>query len=314
VSRDQAEGGSSEPGVLVLGMHRSGTSVLAGVMDALGFDGGPATSMRPADRFNCDGYREQLPIIELHERVLRELHGWASAPPPVPSRRDVGKVVDLYAAGISQRVTQLYRGPWFMKDPRQCLLLPLWQEVRDETDIRIAVFRKPDAVVASLTRRNGYPTALSVALWERYCNELLRGLEGAPAIVVPYEALIENSRLWVGMIADALGDAFGDRAPDLQKNVDSAARFVRASQCVEAGDGVVLNREQQRLVELIQGIDAHANYVVKESDVPPLSEEGTAVIERRRRRLNLIPRWIRPSSMLRGKLDRIQRLTRASHR
>ena len=57
---------------LVLSMHRSGTSTLAGLLVRLGVEG-PRTLM-PPDSFNPLGYWESEPIAEYHDRLLRSAH------------------------------------------------------------------------------------------------------------------------------------------------------------------------------------------------------------------------------------------------
>lgn len=104
-------------GVPVLGMHRSGTSVVAGVLSELGLDGGPEATMFSADQFNSDGYWEQRPIVELHDELLRSLGGFASAPPDPAARLNEASHHQANAA-IGAFLGQFDR-PWFVKDPRQ---------------------------------------------------------------------------------------------------------------------------------------------------------------------------------------------------
>src|SRR5580700_2050913 len=54
--------------ILVLGMHRSGTSAVGGVISALGV-AGPKTLMRP-NRYNSRGHVESTPLTAAHDELL----------------------------------------------------------------------------------------------------------------------------------------------------------------------------------------------------------------------------------------------------
>ena len=68
MAESQGSGSTTRRAVLVLGMHRSGTSAIGGVLDALGLEA-PKTPL-PANDFNMRGYWESAPLIKLHERLL----------------------------------------------------------------------------------------------------------------------------------------------------------------------------------------------------------------------------------------------------
>ncbi|MDP9074290.1 MAG: hypothetical protein M3N98_08975, partial [Actinomycetota bacterium] len=192
--------GLTKPGVYVLGMHRSGTSVAAGLLDRLGLDPGPRASMLSPDEFNSDGYWEQRPIVEWHDSILARLGGFASAPPPAP----IELVAPELAADATAMVDRLYRSTWFMKDPRQCLLLGLWSQLRGSSELAVVVSRDPTQVIRSLQRRNAYSPALAAALWERYSADLLAGLAGRPCLFLRYEQLTAQPGPAVASLVEAL--------------------------------------------------------------------------------------------------------------
>src|ERR1700687_1734727 len=177
------------PGVYVLGMHRSGTSLVAGVLDRMGLDAGPRESMLSPDQFNSDGYWEQRPVVEWHDSVLARLRGWASAPPEPPDAQAVARLASELGGEATAMLGRLYRSTWLMKDPRQCLFLNLWSSLRGTSELAVVVSRDPAEVIRSLQRRNAYPHALAAALWERHSRDLLMGLEGRPCLFVRYEQL-----------------------------------------------------------------------------------------------------------------------------
>jgi hypothetical protein len=68
-------------GVLVLGMHRSGTSALAGALEAMGFDLGPEDDVMPADIGNPEGYFELLSVVRANDDLLARFGGRWDSPP-----------------------------------------------------------------------------------------------------------------------------------------------------------------------------------------------------------------------------------------
>ncbi|HEX9991672.1 MAG TPA: hypothetical protein VGB14_01965 [Acidimicrobiales bacterium] len=290
-------------------MHRSGTSVVAGVVDRLGLDGGPRSTMLAADRFNSDGYWEQRPVVEWHDRVLASLGGWASAPPPPPGPERARQLAAALDGEANALIDLLYERHWFMKDPRQCLLLWLWSALRGERDLAVAVFRDPAGVVRSLGRRNAYSNALGYALWERYCHDLLRSLDGRPCVVLDYADLTADPGRWVEVLAGALDRHLPATGGPFSSRVGEATALVRRLDRAPAGDVRHLNPSQRQLAELVADLRGYHERFVLNGALPTPSEEGTTVIERRRRRLNRF-RFAMGSSSMKARFDRLPSLVR----
>lgn len=286
------------PGAFVLGMHRSGTSLLAGVLDRLGLDAGRQDLMFKADEFNNDGYWERVDVVEWHDRALRRQNGWASAPPPTTAHRDTR------LDGLAEEIPTLlapYDRPWMLKDPRQCLLLPLWHEARGSSDLHVVSVRHPHEVQRSLSRRNGYSPELSIALWERYVFDLVRSLRGRPTLVVSYDELATKPEKAIPAIADALAATIMRDAPPSDADVANAIDLVRPRRPPEAPGS--LSSERQHLLDLLlDRIGLHDQFDV---DSHSLSAETRRVIARRRRRLNMLGFVGRRGAIVRGRLDRL---------
>lgn len=148
------------PAIIILGGHRSGTSVTARLIHELGFPAAPSPRrlLRPQpgrERDNPDGYFEDIAFVRLHRRMLGEhvqsLGGWRNP------RRD-----DAVLARSRSRYRELLReraeaGPcWSLKDPRLCLLGDLLFAALAELEIAsrvVTTVRPLSEVVGSLTRR-----------------------------------------------------------------------------------------------------------------------------------------------------------------
>jgi len=136
--------------VVVLGMHRSGTSLVAGLLHAMGVHMGD--DLLKADENNPHGYYEDCKIVGLNEVILTLAGGTWAEPPEIEAIQTVGKdkrVADAIAYLVGQRAQ---RDAWGFKDPRTCLTAELWHpSLKDPRYVVVNRTRK--AVVKSLMRR-----------------------------------------------------------------------------------------------------------------------------------------------------------------
>lgn len=173
-------------GVLVLGSHRSGTSVVARLVADLGCGAAPIGRLRPADEFNSGGYFEDRRLIDWHDSMLARCGGWASAPPQVVDTRSHD------GESLAEVLSEYPDSPWFVKDPRQCVCLDSWTRARGLSDSAIVVVRLPIDAAASLRRRSSYSRRTSFALWERHNHDLLVSLAGRRTLLFTYESLVDR--------------------------------------------------------------------------------------------------------------------------
>lgn len=170
-------------------MHRSGTSAVAGLLGALGCHLGEPAELHPADAWNPRGYWERREVWDLDERALQAAGAcWHDVGAFELDRipEDQRGALQEEAAAIVRRL-DAYR-PWAIKDPRLCLLLPLWRPALSDA-IVVLVTRDPREVAASLRRRDALPIMAGIALWERYLRDALRHSTSLPRIVISYEDL-----------------------------------------------------------------------------------------------------------------------------
>jgi hypothetical protein len=173
-------------------MHRSGTSLVAQVLHAMGVHVGEPERLLPPDPFNPTGYwehRDALQIdIDLFTALRASRHDVAGI--------DVGRLSPAARAEVIGRMRRLVhalqeRGPFLVKDPRIALLFPLWREAVGRA-LCVIPWREPAAVGRSLVTRDARPLAISLALWEHYNCTLLRDTAGMPRTLVGYEALLAD--------------------------------------------------------------------------------------------------------------------------
>ena len=178
--------------VFILGMHRSGTSALARVLNLMGlyFGGENVGTGRSSE--NVKGFWERRDVRDLNDAILAA----AGADWDVVSDLDLDGLASESRAGYVSAAADIVLNldahrPWFVKEPRLCVLFPIWQEVL-EIPFAIHIHRNPLAVARSLQRRNGIPIAAGLALWEYYNVRALNATEGVPRHVLGYEDLLRT--------------------------------------------------------------------------------------------------------------------------
>ena len=181
------------PWVLVLGMHRSGTSALTGALSRLGLVLPDAADL-VAGRYDNPVHYESQALTDLDDAILRALGGSWSAPPVLAAGWERSAAV-LGVMGDGPRAARRafpHGGPMLWKDPRQCLLLPLWRSILPPPVVVVFLWRAPLAVARSLGTRQGFSPSLGLALWERYNREALAGMAGQAVYVMRYEELLAD--------------------------------------------------------------------------------------------------------------------------
>lgn len=184
-------------GIIVLGMHRSGTSLIANLVRRWGAYVGEG-GLIAADAWNPMGYWEYEPLVRFNMQLLRAVESRTSIPPD-DGQRD--KLAALAAAGeYRRRGLELLDGacaagrPWVWKDPRLSILLPFWQRLWEDVCHVVAV-RHPAQVARSMHRREDYlPEDAALVLWQRYMTEILKHTARHRAtIFVSYNRLLSDA-------------------------------------------------------------------------------------------------------------------------
>jgi hypothetical protein len=161
----------SERAVCVTGMHRSGTSFIAYVLQLLGVSLGSVDRMMAPGPDNPAGYWENRDIKELNDAVLSRLGGSWDQPPVLRPGWERDESLDPLRARASGLLDEAFGAApaevigW--KDPRISLLLPFWRTVTPITTTIIMV-RDPAEVAASVHARNRIEAPQAALLWLRY--------------------------------------------------------------------------------------------------------------------------------------------------
>jgi tetratricopeptide (TPR) repeat protein len=215
---------SKRAAIVISGMHRSGTSALARVVNLAGWTM-PGTLMRPAEA-NQSGHWESLPIVFINNRILRALGRVWADPKPLPEGwMDHPKVKKIIAEAPQVIASEFENADNIVvKDPRLSRLLPLWLSVFEELGYDphcLIACRNPIEVCQSLNTRDSMKQNHAMLLWETYMLEAELHSRSMPRALVHYEALLEN---WRDTLADALSFetlGFDGAGPEASNQIDA---------------------------------------------------------------------------------------------
>ena len=182
--------GSSGSALLVLGMHRSGTSAITGALGLCGAWVGEETELTSKNIENLRGFWERRDLRQVCDGILHSagFDWWKVAgfdPDAVPH-----EIVSRYRRRFEKIVAELNEhGTWVVKEPRLCLVLPV---LRDYIwhPVCVHIFRNPLEVAQSLRIRNGFSIAAGLALWEAYNLHALNASEGLARVSVSHKSLM----------------------------------------------------------------------------------------------------------------------------
>ena len=206
--------------VLCVGMHRSGTSLTASMLQCLGLS--LPGELIAADPANPTGYFENRSIVDAQEQLLKDLGYWwpsESASFGMPSSVVTEPEYLHYVDWLTEHLDQLfYQGDnqIVVKDPRTSLLMPAWLQVSKRLRISLRVvicIRNPRDVCWSLVCRDGSSVGMSWSraqrLWIRHYKNLLHCLKGIPSFVVRYEHWLDPHFAFIQL--NALAEFVGQK-------------------------------------------------------------------------------------------------------
>ncbi|CAH1201519.1 hypothetical protein PAECIP111893_01641 [Paenibacillus plantiphilus] len=205
--------------IIILGMHRSGTSLLAKTVRALGVCLGSEEQMIGPREDNPEGFWEHAEIVDIHEKLLASLSSSWDTTEPLPAEwwqsEEAAASREQLKAIIARDFSQ--HRIWGFKDPRTCLLLPLWKPIFEELNIvpsYILCLRNPLNVAASLQKRDRFTNEKSFALWTLHVLSSLYHTRDEKRIIVSYDRLVEQPVETGKAISHFLNIPFDEEARD----------------------------------------------------------------------------------------------------
>ncbi|HEV8711945.1 MAG TPA: hypothetical protein VGX03_03850, partial [Candidatus Binatia bacterium] len=178
--------------IIVFGMHRSGTSPLTRIINLMGAYVGPEGTLMGPTKDNPKGYWEREDVHTLHRKIL---HAGGAAWDRV-SKFDLSASSPEQRSAFAEKLREIVLNleahrPWVLKDPRMCVLFPLWRNLL-EVPVCVLIYRSPLQVAESLKTRNGFSLQFGIALWEQYNLAALANTQGFPRLLVSHSQLMEQ--------------------------------------------------------------------------------------------------------------------------
>jgi hypothetical protein len=259
--------------IIVLGMHRSGTSLVAELIDKWGAFG--SDQFLAADYRNSQGYWEYEPLVHFNRRLLVSVESQSFVPPSDKHEATLREraLEPAWRSEARQLVSAMEGGQraWYWKDPRLAVTLPFWQQFWDDP-IYVITVREPVDTALSLHKIYKLPMNAGYLLWQRYLTAALRLTANAPQrLFVQYERLLsgpaEQCRRLCGFLEQSCGPdpaSTGDQRvdamlpvvnPSLQSNAQGCS-FLSSSEASE---------EQKNLYRYVQAMAMDQDGILKPS-------------------------------------------------
>ncbi len=191
---------------LVLGMHRSGTSLISRSLKIFGAEHG--NNLLPFTQGNAKGHWEDQDFYVLNEEMLNSVgKTWNSA---LPITND--DLILLCEKGYLDKATSLVESKlanidfFALKEPRITKLLPFWHKVFEfvPTIYYIFAIRNPISVANSLQNRSNIPIEKGLLLWYSYNAYALLTLRHKKITFVDYDSFLQDPQMQLENISTAL--------------------------------------------------------------------------------------------------------------
>jgi len=240
--------------ILILGMHRSGTSLTTRLVNMMGAYLGPEIAVDGKNADNPKGFWEHPEVFLLNDAILgsrgcswHDLRQWQF--------QDAHKIPEKLARHIERFVGLMNaKRPWVLKDPRHCLLLPAWRPYLD-APLAVIVHRDPIEIALSLEKRYHIPVPYSLALWEHYAVGMITATREMPRIFVQHRKLLKDPTrgckdLYEQLVKQGVQGLHMPAENEIREFIDAA--LYRSKPGKDAD--YALTPHQQGLNEIIQGL------------------------------------------------------------
>jgi hypothetical protein len=194
--------------IVVLGMHRSGTSALTRILNFLG--AALPRRLMAGWRGNEGGHFEPEKLVAFHDALLAEVNSswddWTAL--------DLAQLTARRRDRIKARIATIINADYgdaslfVIKDPRICRFAPLFLEALTDTGVTpeiVLMLRNPLEVAQSLERRDGMARTHAGVLWLRHVLDAEAATRGRPRAVLFYDDLLADWKRELRRVMSAIG-------------------------------------------------------------------------------------------------------------
>lgn len=209
--------------VIITGMHRSGTSMVAGLLQYCGLYLG--NNLLGPGKTNSKGHFEDKDFLALNISILKKNRGdWNSPPAHIKFKghRLKKDMMDFLDKWPQDKIVGF-------KDPRTCLTLKLWKEIIDPAALKIVVVYRPfEEIMESLRIRNKFSPEKSMKLSFYYMKALMKNLEGLNHIPTYYHEYFKNWEKELTRVCNFLGLKIPRSAIEIKEFIDESLWHCRS--------------------------------------------------------------------------------------
>jgi hypothetical protein len=193
--------------VLVVGMHRSGTSVMAGALRIMGVDFGE--KLLGSNISNVKGHFEHTEILDVNNAILAAFGSSWSDPNPLPETWNTDPRIASHKKMIREIIARDFSGSelFGIKEPRVSILLPVYTEIVRSLSIEPAfvVMNRPSQEIAkSLYKRDKISSEQSIPLCRKYLDALTAFAAKEKAVHVGFDEILGAPKETLSRIESAL--------------------------------------------------------------------------------------------------------------
>ncbi|QOL82598.1 glycosyltransferase [Pseudooceanicola spongiae] len=235
--------------ILVLGMHRSGTSACTRVLSLLG--AALPDSLMPSHETNVTGFWESPAFMDVNDAMLAEAgSSWDDWTAFDESALEPDRLA-AYEARIAQTIrAELGNAPVIvLKDPRIARFVPLYLRVLQSEgfDVRcVHITRNPCEVAQSLEDRDGFSAAFSSLLWLRHTLDAEQASRSCNRIFLTYQGLMSDEGATIRRLAEwGAGVGLSSAPQSLQaasRHLESGLRHFADGEALLAQGGDALSQ------------------------------------------------------------------------
>ena len=201
-------------GVVILGMHRSGTSAIAGMLSMRGLHLGSVDSLLPPKPDNTLGFFERIDVMQANDLLMRFQNiTWDSKTHKYDADRSL--TIELNATNFSPGLNALRffkhptNHPFLMKDPRLSITLKVWLRLLGTKPAVLFTYRHPLEVALSLHRRENHTIDKSLRLWYVYNRRAIQQSEHLCRVITSYSRLLSHPKDETDRLSRELSNACG---------------------------------------------------------------------------------------------------------
>jgi hypothetical protein len=210
--------------ICIIGMHRSGTSMIANLLRSRGLSLGPDEHLLGVNESNPFGHFEHIGFLKINEALLKHLGGSWDNPPHLHQGWEQDPALDTLTSEARLLINDFADcSIWGWKDPRTTILLQFWQKIIPNLRYVICI-RNPLEVALSLAQRDGVSVPAAAYLWRQYISQAIDKTKGHSRILTFYEDYFRQPIQEVNRVSEFCGLRNDGDPSEIQRSISRDLR------------------------------------------------------------------------------------------